>query len=115
MIPRAEIAYRDWCSFAEFDDTDYWPDQWARYYVENSVTDIYEYVRALDVKFLPAVNWVERGLYVPGNSLPRYHILWGASLRLVNQLQIQLNAFENNLLNYQFNSKATGSVANISL
>ncbi len=23
-----EIAYRDWCSFAEFKDTDHWPRQW---------------------------------------------------------------------------------------
>ncbi|MCP4411032.1 MAG: FAD-dependent oxidoreductase, partial [Gammaproteobacteria bacterium] len=89
-----EIAYQDWCSFAEFGEADHWPREWAKYYVENSVTEIYEYIRSLDVKFLPAVNWVERGLYVPGNTLPRYHILWGASLRLVNQLILNLQPFE---------------------
>jgi len=76
--------------------------------VENSVTEIYEYVHDLGVKFLPAVNWVERGLYVPGNTLPRYHILWGASLRLVNQLEQQLKNYEGNLLSYEFNTRATG-------
>ncbi|MFT5521763.1 MAG: putative oxidoreductase [Enterobacterales bacterium] len=102
-----EIAYRDWCSFAEFDDDDHWPKQWAKYYAENSISEIYDYVKALNVKFLPAVNWVERGLDVPGNSLPRYHILWGASLRLINQLIIQLSQYENTLLKYKFECKAT--------
>ncbi len=102
-----EIAYQDWCSFAEFGKTDHWPRQWAKYYVENSVTEIYEYIRGLDVKFLPAVNWVERGLYVPGNTLPRYHILWGASLRLVNQLIHNLQPFEGKSLTYQLNTKVT--------
>lgn len=100
-----EIAYRDWCSFAEFDENDHWPKQWAKYYVEHSIPEIYEYVRSHDVKFLPAVNWVERGLYVPGNSLPRYHIMWGSSLRLVNQLKQQLESYEGKSLSYQFNTR----------
>ncbi len=100
-----EIAYKDWCSFASFDENDIWPRAWAKHYVEHSITDIYEYIHALNVKFLPAVNWVERGLYVPGNSLPRYHILWGASLRLINQLVEQLNDFEGKQLQYCFNTK----------
>jgi predicted oxidoreductase len=28
---------------------------------------------------MPAVNWVERGLHGNGNTLPRYHIIWGTS------------------------------------
>jgi predicted oxidoreductase len=31
---------------------------------------------------MPAVNWVERGLHGDGNSLPRYHIVWGTSRAL---------------------------------
>ncbi|PCJ50039.1 MAG: FAD-binding dehydrogenase [Gammaproteobacteria bacterium] len=103
----AEIAFNDWCSFAEFGLKDHWPKQWAKYYTENSISEIYEYVKSLGLKFLPAVNWVERGLYTPGNSLPRYHILWGASLRLVTQLIKQLAEYENNLLTYQFQCRAT--------
>ena len=26
---------------------------------------------------MPAVNWVERGMYGDGNSVPRYHIVYG--------------------------------------
>jgi predicted oxidoreductase len=102
-----EIAYQDWCSFAEFGADDYWPKQWAKYYVENSISEVYDYIKALNVKFLPAVSWVERGLYTPGNSLPRYHILWGASIRLINQIIIQLSQYENTLLTFKFNCKAT--------
>ncbi len=104
-----EIAYRDWCSFAGFDDNDdnqYWPKQWAKYYVENSISEIYEYIHNLNIKFLPAVNWVERGLYTPGNTLPRYHILWGASLRVIQQLALRLSQYEGNQLTYLFDTKA---------
>jgi predicted oxidoreductase len=34
---------------------------------------------ASGLKFMPAVNWVERGLQGNGNTLPRYHIVWGTS------------------------------------
>jgi len=102
-----EIAFQDWCSFAEFTEADHWPKQWAKYYTENSINEVYEYIKALNIRFLPAVSWVERGLYTPGNSLPRYHILWGASLRLINQLIKQLSQFENTLLSYQFECTVT--------
>jgi predicted oxidoreductase len=32
------------------------------------------------------VNWVERGSSIKGNSVPRYHLLWGAGLELVENL-----------------------------
>ncbi|MDH5432920.1 MAG: FAD-binding dehydrogenase [Gammaproteobacteria bacterium] len=100
-----ELAYKDWCSFAEFGENDEWPKAWAKYYVENSITEVYEYIRKLGVKFLPAVNWVERGLYTPGNSLPRYHILWGASLYLVEKIVEVLSHYEGKTLTYEFNTK----------
>lgn len=31
---------------------------------------------------MPAVNWVERGRWGEGNSVPRYHILWGTAQAL---------------------------------
>jgi len=106
IVDTPELAYQDWCSFADFNQNDHWPKAWAKYYVENSISQIYEYVQQLGVKFLPAVNWVERGMYVPGNSVPRYHILWGASLRLVTQLVDALSPFEGKQLTYFFDTKA---------
>lgn len=105
IIDTPEIAYQNWCSFAEFGHHDYWPKAWAKHYVEHSVSEVYDYVKKLGMNFLPAVNWVERGLYVPGNSVPRYHILWGASLRLIHQLDKALKAFEDYQLSYIFKTK----------
>ncbi|MCW9000757.1 MAG: FAD-dependent oxidoreductase [Kangiellaceae bacterium] len=90
-----EIAYRDWLSFAEFSDNDYWQKAWARHYVERSRADVYDYLIKLGIKFLPAVNWVERGLYRPGNSVPRYHILWGASRSIIDRLKAAIFSFNN--------------------
>jgi predicted oxidoreductase len=77
------IALRDWHSFARFSDADIWPKQWAEYYVNHSSKEVYQWLTQLGIKFLPAVNWVERGLYGDGNSLPRYHVIWGTGWRLV--------------------------------
>ncbi|HET8705581.1 MAG TPA: FAD-dependent oxidoreductase, partial [Pseudomonadales bacterium] len=77
-----DIALRDWYSFANFSDTDVWPKRWAHLYVERSRPDIYDWLKRYRLRFLPAVQWVERGLYTPGNSVPRYHILWGTGWAL---------------------------------
>lgn len=74
-----EKALRDWFRFGELADDDHWPRAWARYYVENSRSEVYDWLRAEGVKFMPAVNWVERGEQGDGNSLPRYHVVWGTS------------------------------------
>ncbi|RTL66683.1 MAG: FAD-dependent oxidoreductase [Hyphomicrobiales bacterium] len=81
-----EIALRDWRRFGELSDTDYWPLQWARYYVERSRTEVYDWLVSHGLKFMPAVNWVERGLQGEGNGLPRYHVLWGTSRALTRTL-----------------------------
>ncbi len=99
-----ELALADWYSFAEFSEDDIWPKAWAKHYVENSLEDVYHYMKALDVGFLPAVNWVERGLFVPGNSLPRYHIIWGCSTRLISQLLTKILPFERDLLRLVFDA-----------
>ena len=74
-----EIALRDWIRFGELGEQDVLPRQWARYYVEHSRAEVYDWLIACGLKFMPAVNWVERGLLGNGNSLPRYHIVWGTS------------------------------------
>jgi predicted oxidoreductase len=38
------------------------------------------------VKFFPAVNWVERGRFGEGNSVPRYHVVWGTSRELTRRM-----------------------------
>lgn len=41
---------------------------------------------------MPVVQWAERGLDTPGNSVPRFHIVWGTGPGLVNALRRQLDA-----------------------
>ena len=44
---------------------------------------------------MPAVNWVERGSSIKGNSVARYHILWGTGLELVESLIARLQNHAN--------------------
>jgi predicted oxidoreductase len=81
-----EVALRDWIRFGELDPGDTWPLQWARHYVEHSRAQVHDWLRGEGVRFMPAVNWVERGLYGDGNSLPRYHIVWGTSRELTRRM-----------------------------
>lgn len=78
-----EVALRDWLRFGELDPHDDGPMQWARHYVEHSRGDVHDWLCDEGLKFMPTVNWVERGLNGEGNSLPRYHIVWGTSRELV--------------------------------
>lgn len=81
-----ERALRDWLRFGELDPADAWSTAWARHYVERSRADVYDWLLGEGLRFLPAVNWVERGRFGEGNSLPRYHVLWGAARELMVKL-----------------------------
>ncbi|MDE2593885.1 MAG: FAD-binding dehydrogenase [Burkholderiales bacterium] len=83
-----ELALADWLSFANFGPDDVWPRQWAEHYVSRSVPEVHEWLKALGLRFMPAVQWVERGWLKPGNSVPRYHVLWGSS-RHMSQTVVQ--------------------------
>ncbi|HET8746701.1 MAG TPA: FAD-binding dehydrogenase [Ramlibacter sp.] len=86
----AALAWSDWLSFAEFDAEDVWPRRWAERYIERCVPDVYEWLQRLGVRFIPAVQWVERGWMGPGNSLPRYHVLWGTAQFMTARLLLAL-------------------------
>ena len=77
-----ERALRDWLRFGELGPSDTWPRAWAACYVEHSRALVYDWLVAHGLRFMPAVNWVERGLNGEGNSLPRYHVLWGTARAL---------------------------------
>ncbi|MDI1261349.1 FAD-binding protein [Aquabacterium sp.] len=81
-----EIALRDWIRFGELSEHDVRPLQWARHYVQHSRAEVYDWLIEKGLKFMPAVNWVERGLRGDGNSLPRYHVIWGTSQLLTRRM-----------------------------
>jgi predicted oxidoreductase len=87
----AELAWRDWQSVAGYETTDDWPRRWAQFYCENSRQYIFEFLDGNGITFLPLVNWAERGIYGPGNTVPRWHIIWGIGYELIDRL---LNALE---------------------
>ena len=85
----ADIAWRDWLRFGELSETDpadHWRRAWGKYYVEHSCAQVYEWVTGHGVKYMPAVNWVERGMQGEGNTLPRYHVVWGTSQHLTQRM-----------------------------
>ena len=88
-----ELAYRDLVTFGELDRPDpdlEWPKKWARAYVDHCNPDVYEWLKERGASFVPLPHWIERGQFTPGNSLPRFHIVWGAGYGLINHLLMAL-------------------------
>ncbi|HLF33073.1 MAG TPA: FAD-binding dehydrogenase [Cyclobacteriaceae bacterium] len=82
-----ELAYNDWLSYAEFGPEDTWPRKWAEYYVTHCRDDVYQWLRKeIGIGFFPVVHWVERGMQTPGNSVPRFHMVWGTGHELIIKL-----------------------------
>jgi predicted oxidoreductase len=90
-----ERALKDWESFAQFGADEVWPRRWAAHLVERATPDGRDYLRAKGLTWLPVVLWVERGLDVPGNSVPRFHLSWGTGKRVVSQIIAALRAHAN--------------------
>ena len=90
-----ELALQDWASFAEFEDGAARPRQWAERYVHRCIPDVYQWLRARGIRFFPVVHWVERGLHRPGNSVPRFHMVWGTGRGLMDTLTGHLHNHPN--------------------
>ncbi len=80
-----EIARKDWFSFAQFDEEEYWGKLWAEQYLHLCTDFGYRFLRQHGINFFPVLNWPERGLTVHGNSLPRFHMVWGTGWSLVTE------------------------------
>ena len=78
-----ELATRDWLRVAGFEPEDEWPRRWALEYVARSREEVGGWLRGLGLRFFPAVNWAERGVFGDGNSVPRFHLTWGTGKALV--------------------------------
>ncbi|MEH6476087.1 MAG: FAD-binding dehydrogenase [Sneathiella sp.] len=106
-----ELALNDWMRFAGFGPEDHWPRAWAKTYVERSVPDIYEAVTKRGIEFFPVVNWVERGMYLPGNSVPRFHLVWGTGHELakvyIEHLQTHIKSGR---ISVKFNQQVTALI-----
>jgi predicted oxidoreductase len=90
-----DLALGDWLSFGDFGrdpDAERWPRRWAEAYVNESAAEIGRWLTARGLRFLPMPLWVERGLHGEGNSVPRWHVLWGTGHALATRLLAALDA-----------------------
>ncbi|MGZ5105083.1 MAG: FAD-binding dehydrogenase [Usitatibacter sp.] len=84
-----QLALRDWLSFGGFgrdEAAEHWPRRWAEAYVDECYGEVYRWLKARGVGFLPLPLWVERGLHGEGNSVPRWHVVWGTGHALAARL-----------------------------
>lgn len=77
----AELAWQDWTGTAGWDrPEDAWGRRWAEAYVDWAAGPKRTWLAGLGVRFFPVVGWAERGGGLAtghGNSVPRFHIVWG--------------------------------------
>ncbi len=89
-----DLAMRDWVRYGELDPNDVWPYRWAEAYVNRCTEEVRGWLAERDVSLFRAVNWTERGYFVPGNSVPRFHIVWGTGEGIVLPLIPRLESHE---------------------
>jgi predicted oxidoreductase len=89
-----DLAMRDWVRYGDLDPDDVWPFRWAEAYVNRCTEEVRGWLAERDVSIFRAVGWVERGYFVPGNSVPRFHIAWGTGEGIVLPLIERLDAHE---------------------
>ncbi|WP_243855146.1 FAD-binding dehydrogenase [Diaminobutyricimonas sp. TR449] len=81
------LARQDWHGTAGFDrEDDDWGRAWAEAYVAFAANEKRDWLAEIGVKVFPIVGWAERGgggAAGPGNSVPRFHIVWGTGPALL--------------------------------
>lgn len=103
-----ELAWQDWLGAAGFDreqDEDHWGRKWAEAYVEFAANEKRSWLAGMGVKFFPVVGWAERGGYLAeghGNSVPRFHIVWGTGPGIVAPFEQRVREhMKNGLVDYR--------------
>ncbi|WP_448608009.1 FAD-binding dehydrogenase [Geodermatophilus sp. URMC 60] len=91
-----ELARQDWFGTASFDRAeDHWPRRWAEAYLQFAAGEKRAWLREQGVGFFPVVGWAERGGYTAtghGNSVPRFHIVWGTGPGIVEPFARRVRA-----------------------
>src|SRR4051794_25413658 len=103
-----DLAWQDWQGAAGFDREreDRWPRRWARAYLDFAAGEKRSWLHAQGVRFFPIVNWAERGGHPAGghgNSVPRFHLVWGTGPGLVEPFARRVAAaVDRGLVRYAF-------------
>jgi predicted oxidoreductase len=107
-----ELARQDWFGTAAFDrDEDHWPRRWAEAYLDFAAGEKRAWLRGQGVGFFPVVGWAERGGYTAtghGNSVPRFHIVWGTGPGIVEPFARRVRAaVDRGLVDLRFRHRVT--------
>jgi predicted oxidoreductase len=91
-----DLAWQDWLGTAGFDRAeDRWPRAWAEAYVDFAAGEKRPWLHGMGVRFFPVVGWAERGGGLArghGNSVPRFHVVWGTGPGLVEPFEARVRA-----------------------
>ncbi|MEX1164185.1 MAG: FAD-binding dehydrogenase [Nitriliruptor sp.] len=91
-----ELAHQDWMGTAGFDrDEDHWPRRWAEAYLDFAAGEKRPWLIEQGISFFPLVGWAERGNGIAtghGNSVPRFHIVWGTGPAVVEAFARRVRA-----------------------
>ena len=103
-----ELAWQNWLGTAGFDrlqNEDKWGYEWAKAYVEFAAGEKRSWLKSKGISFFPVVGWAERGGSLAdghGNSVPRFHIVWGTGPGIVEPFAKQVEAAaQNNKIDYR--------------
>jgi predicted oxidoreductase len=112
-----ELARQDWLGTAGFDRTeDHWPRQWAEAYLQFAAGEKRAWLKEQGIGFFPVVGWAERGGYGatgPGNSVPRFHIVWGTGPGIVEPFARRVRAaVDAGLVELRFRHRVADLVVN---
>jgi predicted oxidoreductase len=110
-----ELARQDWFGTAGFDRTeDHWPRKWAEAYLQFAAGEKRAWLKEQGVGFFPVVGWAERGGYTAtghGNSVPRFHIVWGTGPGIVEPFARRVRAaVDAGWLELRFRHRVSGLV-----
>ncbi|TFV75581.1 FAD-binding dehydrogenase [Blastococcus sp. CT_GayMR19] len=108
-----ELARQDWFGTAGFDrDCDHWPRRWAEAYLQFAAGEKRAWLKEQGIGFFPVVGWAERGGYTatgPGNSVPRFHIVWGTGPGVVAPFARRVRAaVDAGLVDLRFRHRVSG-------
>ncbi|WP_322865166.1 FAD-binding dehydrogenase [Aquicoccus sp. G2-2] len=107
------LAQLDWMGSAGFDrPEDAYPRQWANAYLDYAAGAMRADLAAIGMRWFPVVGWAERGGSLAdghGNSVPRFHITWGAGEGVIAPyVRLAHEAEAAGLLRFAFRHRVTG-------
>ena len=107
------LAMQDWMGSAGFDRAeDANPRAWAEAYIDFAAGPMRTELAEIGMRWFPVVGWAERGGALAdghGNSVPRFHITWGAGEGIVAPyVRLALQAEADGQLEFRFRHKVTG-------